>query len=160
MIEKEINLITREGFEELQEKLHSLQTVERKSVVEEIERARGFGDISENAEFTYAQERQEQLESKIGEMVEFMKTCTVVDTFTGRDPDEGVVFGGSATILNLDTESSVSYRIVGVTESDPGEGKISYKSPMGRELLGKKIGDEFDLVTPRGESSWEVLEIS
>ena len=129
------------------------------SVIKEIERARSFGNITENSEYAYAQERQEQLESKIAELVEFMQTCTIVDPTLGGNPDDGVIFGGSATILNIDTEASVTYQIVGVTESDPSGGKISYKSPMGRELLGKSPGDEFDLVTPRGESTWEVVSV-
>ena len=155
---EEQNLITREGYESLQMQLEVLQTVDRKQAVEEITHARGFGDSTENAELTCARERQEQVETKISEIAEFMKTCAIIEANDNISTSE-VGFGRTVTALNLETENSVIYRIVGITESDPKQGKISYKSPLGRALLGRKIGEEFDLITPRGESSWEVTGI-
>jgi transcription elongation factor GreA len=153
------NLITREGYEDLNRKMFQLQNVDRKNVIEEISNARSFGNDGENSEYTYAKQKQDQIESKISELAEYLSTCRIIEV--GRSgPSDKVSFGSTVTILNLDTENETTFQVVGETESDPKRGKISYKSPIGKAMLGLRVGDDFEVETPGGDQYWEIEDIS
>ena len=152
------NLITRQGYEDLQQKMHRMQTIDRKRVIEEIARARESGNLDENHEYMQAQQQQDKLESDISELVRFMEHCHVVDVATAG-PDGAVEFGSTVTIRNLDTDVAKTFQLVGITEFDVKRGKISYKSPIGNAMMGRKVGDDFEVETPGGDQYWEVEEI-
>jgi transcription elongation factor GreA len=152
------NLITRQGYENLQQKLQRMQTVDRKSVIEEIARARESGNLDENYEYVQAMQQQDKLESDISGLVRFMEDCHVVDASSGNS-NGTVEFGSTVTIRNLDTEVAKTFQLVGVTEFDVKEGRISYKSPIGNAMMGRQVGDDFEVETPGGEQYWEVEEI-
>ena len=152
------NLMTKEGFEELTKKLKALETTIRHSISKEIEIAREQGDISENAEYSYAKERQGLNEGKISQIREFLANAEVV-TWSPRETTESVVFGATVTLMNCETDEEKIYKFVGETESNVREGKINFKSPLARAALGKKIGDDFELETPSGVQYWEILDI-
>ena len=150
--------MTQKGFEALKEELHRLKTVERPKNVKEIEEARSHGDISENAEFHAAKERQSYLAAQIAITEDKVARAQVIDP-TGQTPDR-IRFG--ATVLLEDTESSeeVRYTIVGEDEADVSEGLISVTSPVARALINKEAGEEVAVKVPKGTRTFEVLEIS
>ena len=150
--------MTQNGYEALKELLHRLKTVERPKNVKEIEEARSHGDISENAEFHAAKERQSYLAAQIAITEDKVARAQVIDP-SGQTPDR-VRFG--ATVLLEDTESSeeVRYRIVGEDEADVSEGLISVTSPVARALINREAGEEVAVKVPKGTRTFEVLEIS
>ena len=152
------NLMTKEGFEDLSKKLKNLETTVRHSIAKEIEVAREHGDISENAEYQYAKDKQGLNEGKITQIREFLANAEVV-SWKPTDSIETVVFGSRIKILNCETDIEKTYRLVGETESNIKEGKINFKSPLARAALGKKIGEDFELETPSGAQYWEILDI-
>jgi transcription elongation factor GreA len=152
------NLMTKEGFEDLSKKLKHLETTMRHSISKEIEIAREHGDISENAEYTYAKEKQGLNEGKIAQIREFLANAEVV-TWDPSETIETVVFGSVVSLLNCDSEEKKAYRLVGETEADVKNGKINFKSPLARAALGKRIGDDFELEAPSGAQYWEILDI-
>jgi transcription elongation factor GreA len=152
------NLITKEGYEQLNEKLYRMQSVDRREVIAEIARARESGNLDENHEYIHAQQAQEKLESNISNLVSFMENCQIVDVSSPSMGDR-VEFGSTVTIRNLDTEAVAKWQLVGVTEFDIKEGKISYKSPIGLAMMGKRDGEDFEVITPRGEQYWEIEKI-
>ncbi len=149
--------MTKAGHAALREELHYLKSVERPKIVDAIEEARGHGDLSENAEYQYAKERQGFIESRIQELDGKLAAADVIDTT--RLPDDRVVFGTKVVLCNVDTEEEISYQIVGVDESDIKAGKISVESPIAKALIGKKLDDLVVVSTPNGEREYEVLEI-
>ncbi len=154
------NLLTQEGYSSLFEKLRSLKSADRKSIAKEIEVAREHGDISENAEYTYAKEKQALLEAKISKIESYLANSEII-TKDMTNRDGSIVFGCWAHLLNQDTDEKRVYRIVGETESDIKGGKISYKTPFAREIIGRKAGDEIEFVTPKGEEQyWEVVSVT
>tara|TARA_R110000824_G_scaffold46289_16_gene133180 strand:- start:1399 stop:1869 length:471 start_codon:yes stop_codon:yes gene_type:complete len=152
------NLMTKEGFEDLSKKLKHLETTMRHSISKEIEIAREHGDISENAEYTYAKEKQGLNEGKISQIREFLANAEVV-IWSPNDCTDTVVFGSQVKLLNCETDEEKTYRFVGETESNIKEGKINFKSPLAIAALGKKIGDDFELEAPSGAQYWEILDI-
>ena len=150
--------MTQNGYEALKELLHRLKTVERPKNVKEIEEARSHGDISENAEFHAAKERQSYLAAQIAITEDKVARAQVIDP-SGQTPDR-IRFG--ATVLLEDTESSeeVRYRIVGEDEADVSEGLISVTSPVARALINREAGEEVAVKVPKGTRTFEVLEIS
>ena len=150
--------MTQKGYEALKELLHRLKTVERPKNVKEIEEARSHGDISENAEFHAAKERQSYLAAQIAITEDKVARAQVIDP-SGQTPDR-VRFG--ATVLLEDTESSeeVRYRIVGEDEADVSEGLISVTSPVARALINREAGEEVAVKVPKGTRTFEGLEIS
>lgn len=152
------NLITKEGYEQLNEKLYQMQSVDRREVIAEISRAREGGNLDENHEYMHAQQAQEKLESNISNLVSFMENCQIIDVASTALGDR-VEFGSTVTIRNLDTEAIAKWQLVGATEFDVKEGKISYKSPIGVAMMGKKPGEDFEVITPKGEQYWEVEKI-
>ena len=149
--------ITRAGYEALKEQVRYLKGVERPEVIKAIEEARAHGDISENAEFDAAKERQAFVEGKIGELAHKIAYADVIDTSKVRT--DVVTFGCTVVLENLDTEEEVQYQLVGVDESDVRQGRISVSSPLGKAMIGKSIGDEIEVLTPGGKRRYELIDV-
>jgi transcription elongation factor GreA len=150
--------ITRAGFEKLKKDLESLMTVAVPENIREIEEARAHGDISENAEYEAAKERQSFLQGKIQEINNNLATSVIIDL---RDiSDDRVVFGTTVTIEDLNTGEVITYQLVGPLESDINKNKISVTSPLGKALIGNEIGDEVTVTTPGGIRKVEIIDIS
>lgn len=146
--------ITVKGKHKLEEELKRLIHVERPSVIKAIEEARSHGDISENAEYEAAKERQGLIEGRIGEIQGQLAGAEVVDP--AQIKSEKIVFGATVALVDLDTDEEVSYQIVGVDESDVKQGKISILSPLARSLIGKISGDTVSVKSPKGEKEFEI----
>lgn len=151
------NPITKEGYAALREELARLKKHERPKIIAAIEEARGHGDLSENAEYTYAKERQAFIEARMQDLENKLGNAEIIDTHTL--PADRVVFGSRFTLCNIDTDEEISYQIVGVDESDINKGKISIESPMAKALIGKRIQDEVVVDTPNGQRVFEILDI-
>jgi transcription elongation factor GreA len=149
--------LTREGYENLKEELERLKRVERPANIRAIEEARAHGDLSENAEYAAAKDRQGFLEGRIGELEHKIAHAEVIDI---RKLDNSrAMFGSRVLLENIDTGEDVEYQLVGPDESNIQKGKISISSPLGRAMMGKKPGDELTLQAPGGMRSYEVIEI-
>jgi transcription elongation factor GreA len=148
---------TKEGLEKIKEELAHIKKVERPDNIRAIEEARKHGDLSENAEYHAAKEKQSFLEGKINELESVIGQAEVIDFENG--PKDRVVFGRTVVLYNMETEEEVQYQILGPYESDPDNGKISVKSPIGMALIGSEVGDEVKVKTPGGLQEYEVLEI-
>jgi transcription elongation factor GreA len=145
------------GFAQLEAELKRLKSVERPKNVKEIEEARSHGDISENAEFEAAKERQAQLEARIVQVEDRLARAQVIDA-TGQSPD-AVRFGATVLLMDIETGDEVSYTIVGEDESDAARGFISVTSPVARALLGKPVDEVVRVQVPRGTREFEIREI-
>ena len=145
-----------EGYERLQTEVRHLKTVERPQIIDAIEEARAHGDLSENAEYHAAKERQGQIEAQIMEIEDQLARAMVIDpkSLSG----DKVVFGATVHLLDED-DKPVRYQIVGHVEADAKAGRISYNSPLGRALIGRKVGDEVEVVTPSGEKYYEIAKV-
>ena len=142
-----------EGYARLQNELHRLKSIERPAIVESIEEARAHGDLSENAEYHAAKERQGQNEAMISELEDRLARAQVIDprTLSG----DKVVFGATVRLLDED-DKPLTYQIVGETEADARAGRISYSSPVGRALIGRRVGDDVEVMTPGGEKYYAI----
>jgi transcription elongation factor GreA len=149
--------ITREGLEKLRTELNRLESVEKPQNIRAIEEARGHGDLSENAEYHAAKERQSFLEGKINELKASIGKSEVLEVESG--PTDRIVFGRTVRLYNLQTDEEITYQLLGPYESDPENGKISVICPLGQALIGKEIGDEISVTTPGGVQEFEILEI-
>ena len=145
------------GKRRLDEELKQLMTVERPSVVKAIEVARGHGDLSENADYSAAKERQGFIEGRIGEINSKLARAQVIDPSTIRS--EKIVFGATVKLEETETSKKITYQIVGVDEADIKIGKISVTSPLARALIGKAVGDEVVVQAPKGSIEYSVLDI-
>jgi transcription elongation factor GreA len=149
--------VTREGYEALKKELENLKRVERPQNLIAIEEARAHGDLSENAEFAAAKDRQGFIEGRIGELGFKLANSDIINPDTlSKDK---AVFGHRVLLENIDTGEDVKYQLVGPDESDIERGRISISSPLGRAILGKKPGDELVLVVPGGKRVYELVEI-
>jgi transcription elongation factor GreA len=149
--------VTREGYEALKKELENLKRVERPQNLKAIEEARAHGDLSENAEFAAAKDRQGFIEGRIGELGFKLANSDIINPDTlSKDK---AVFGHRVLLENIDTGEDVKYQLVGPDESDIERGRISISSPLGRAILGKKPGDELVLVVPGGKRVYELVEI-
>jgi len=154
---KEI-LITEEGLKKLETELEMLKTVKRKDIAEKIKVALSFGDLSENSEYDSAKNEQAQIESRINELEATLKHVKLLDE---TDISTEVVrVGSKVTIKNMSTKDISLYQIVGSTESDPRNKKISDESPVGKTLLGHKKGEKVEVTVPDGVIKYQVVEIS
>ena len=149
--------ITKEGLEKLKKELAHLEKEEKPKNIRAISEARSHGDISENAEYHAAKERQSFLAGRINELKMAIGQAEVIDIDEG--PTDRVVFGRTILLYDLQTEEEVSYQLVGHYESAPESGRISIQSPLGRGLIGMRVGDEVKIAIPRGEQEFEILEI-
>ena len=145
-----------EGYEKLQTEVRHLKMVERPSVIEAIEVARGHGDLSENAEYHAAKERQGQVEAQIADIEDRLSRAMVIDPTTLSG--DKVVFGATVHLLDED-DKPVTYQIVGQTEADARVGRISYNSPLGRALIGRTIGEEVEVTTPSGDRYYAIEKV-
>jgi len=150
--------MTPEGLEKLREELKRLKSVERPKVIEEISVARDHGDISENAEYEAAKERQSFIEKRIRDIEDKIANAQVVDP--SKMSTDRVVFGVMVTVLDLESDEEVCYQIVGADEADVAECRISVTSPVASSLIGKQVGDLVQVVIPRGMRELQILEIS
>jgi transcription elongation factor GreA len=149
--------MTPNGYVRLEAELKQLKTVERRRISNEIEVARAHGDISENAEFHAAKEKQSHIEGRIRIVEDKLARAQVIET--GGNPPESVRFGVTVVLADDDTGEEVQYTITGEDESDVSEGLISVTSPVARALLGKRVGDEVTVRVPKGNRSFEILDI-
>ncbi|MCP4366678.1 MAG: transcription elongation factor GreA [Deltaproteobacteria bacterium] len=149
--------ITKKGYEVLKKELSNLKKVDRPQNIKAIEEARAHGDLSENAEFDAAKDRQGFIEGRIGELTFKLANADIIDT--DKLPSDRAVFGSKVVIENIDTGDNVEYQLVGPEESDIDKGRISVSSPLGKEIVGKKPGDEFALQAPGGRRNYELIEI-
>ncbi len=149
--------MTPAGYQKLKDELHRLKTVERPANVKEIEEARAHGDISENAEFHAAKEKQGHLEGRIRMVEDKIARAQVIEP--GEQETDQVRFGTTVVLSDAESGEEVSYRIVGEDEADISEGLISITSPVARALLGKGVDDEVQVKVPKGTRAFEILEI-
>ena len=145
-----------EGHRQLEDELKRLKVEERPQIIEAIEEARAHGDLSENAEYHAAKERQGQIEATIAEIEDRLSRAMVIDPTTLSG--DKIVFGATVTLLDED-EKKVKYQLVGQQEADARVGRISYNSPLGRALIGREKGDEVEVTTPSGDKYYEVAKI-
>lgn len=145
-----------EGHRRLSEQVRHLKNVERPAVVEAIEAARAHGDLAENAEYHAAKERQGHIEASIAEIEDQLSRAMVIDpaSLSGKK----VVFGATVTLVDED-DKKVKYQLVGQSEADAKDGKISYNSPLGRALIGRELGDEVEVSTPSGDRYYEIAKV-
>ncbi len=149
--------MTVEGHQKLKAQLRHLKKVERPQNVRDIEVARSHGDLSENAEYHAAKERQAMLDAQMKNLESKISFAEVIDpkSLSG----ERVVFGATVTLENLDNDEEVIYQIVGDDEAEPNEGRISLSSPVARALIGKSIGDEVMVKAPGGARGYEIMDV-
>ena len=149
--------ITKEGYERLKNELQRLQKEERPIVIRAIEEARAHGDISENAEFESAKDKQGLLEARIMDLTQKLGGCEIIEL---SDEDNGrITFGSTVVMEDLETGEITSYRLIGPYEADVQAGTISVTSPLGKALIGKEEGEEVRVQTPKGVRNLEILEI-
>ena len=149
--------ITKEGYETLKQELAHLKSVERPQNIKAIEEARAHGDLSENAEFEAAKDRQGFLDCRIGDLEYKLASADIINP--ASLPKDRVVFGATVLLENIDTGENIEYQLVGPEESDIEKGKISVSSPLGKAILGKKPGDDVVLKAPGGKRYYELVEI-
>ncbi len=150
--------MTRTGYEALKEKIRQLKGVERQEVIKAIEEARAHGDITENAEFEAAKERQAFLEGTIRGLEHKIACAEVIDP--SKVNTDRVMFGCTVVLENLRTEEEAQYQLVGPDESDVSQGRISVSSPLGKAMIGKQVGDEVVVQAPGGQRRYELVDIS
>jgi transcription elongation factor GreA len=149
--------MTVEGYRSLQEELKRLIRVERPQVVQDIAEARSHGDLSENAEYDAAKNRQGFIEGRIKELNDKIARAEVINPATLNS--DKIVFGASVTLFDVDSENEVMYRIVGEDEADLKHGKISVTSPVGRALIGHRVDEEVRIKVPSGLKTFEIVDI-
>ncbi|ACD53886.1 transcription elongation factor GreA [Clostridium botulinum] len=157
MSEPKQYVMTYEGVKKLEGELEYLKTVKRKEITEKIKVALGYGDLSENSEYDEAKNDQAFTEGKILQLENKLKNAVVVDE--SEIPKDIVSVGSKVKVKDYDFDEEVEYSIVGSAEADPMSFKISNESPVGKALVGKKIGDIVDVVVPDGISKFEILDI-
>lgn len=151
------NPVTPEGYAKLEAELHHHKSVLRPENVREIEEARAHGDISENAEYEAAKERQSLLEGRIIELENLVATAEVIDVT--KLPKDGRVVFGTTVVLENEAGDEREWRIVGASETDISGGKISYLTPVAKACIGKREGDEVIVPAPGGSQTWEIVEV-
>jgi transcription elongation factor GreA len=149
--------VTPEGYEAIRRELEKLKRVERPENIKAIAEARSHGDLSENAEYAAAKDRQGFIEGRISELEHKLAHLEVIHP--GNLPKDRAVFGSRVLLENMETGQDVQYQLVGPDESDVEQGRISVVSPLGRALLGKKPGDALIVEVPGGKRSYELVEI-
>ena len=150
-------IITKKGLKDLEERLNYLKTTARQEASKEVGIARAYGDLSENAEYSDAKDKQGMIEAEIKELEEKIRKAEVIDE--SNLPTDVVVVGGKVKLYDEDFEEEVTYHIVGTSENDPLNGLISNVSPLGVAVLGHKAGETVEVSTPDGISKFKILEI-
>lgn len=156
MVDKEI-VLTKQGLKKVEDELDDLKAVKRKEVAEKIKQALAFGDISENSEYDEAKNEQAQLEERIAKLETILRKARVVDE--SDISKDKVSIGSTVKVMDLEFDEEVEYTIVGSAEADPYELKISNESPVGRALIGSKVGELVEVLIPDGVTKYKILEI-
>ena len=149
--------ITPKGYAKLENELKELKYKERPAVIQAISEARALGDLSENAEYHSAKEKQALIEGKISYLEGALSTAEIIDP--AKIAGDTVKFGATVTYVDVETDEEKTYQIVGKEEADLEHGLISFESPIARALIGKKVGDEFSVSSPKGTRDFELLSI-
>ena len=149
--------MTAPGLARLEDELRQLRGVERPAIIRQIAEARAHGDLSENAEYHAARERQSFIEGRIAELEEIVGAAEVIDP-AGLS-GEHIKFGATVRLLDEESEREASYQIVGLHEADIKSGRLSVTSPLAKALIGKRVGDSVSVPAPGGDRSYEILEI-
>ena len=157
MAEAKKVVMTYDGLKKMEQELENLKTVRRKEVAEKIKEARGQGDLSENAEYDAAKEEQGEIESRIVQLENLLRNAEVIDEDVLKM--DVVNLGSKVTVLDVEFDAEMEYTIVGSTEADPMNGRISNESPLGMALLGQKVGATVMADTPDGEVAFKILNI-
>ena len=150
--------MTREGLRKLEDELKRLRTEERPAVIKAIAEAREHGDLSENAEYHAARERQSYIEGRLAELQDVISRADVIDT--SKLTGDVVYFGATLLVVDEDTSEERTYQIVGAHEADAEAGKLSVTSPLARALIGKKLGDLVEVETPRGHKAYKICKVN
>ena len=150
--------ITITGLEKLKKELQELKNVQRPKIVSAIAEARSHGDLKENAEYHAAKEQQSLLESRVLEINDTIARANVIDV-TKIENEGKVIFGSSVYLKNLESSQKLNYKIVGKDEADIKNNLIYFKSPVGKGLIGKNVGDMVTINTPSGEKNYEILKV-
>lgn len=150
-------VVTYEGLKKLEDELEYLKTVKRKDIAEKIKVARGYGDLSENAEYDAAKEEQALVEGKIVELEKMLRNVKVIDE---DELNEDIVnVGATIKLFDIEFDEEITYKLVGSMEADPEKGRISNESPVGASLIGRKVGDIVEIEVPQGAIKFKVLDI-
>jgi transcription elongation factor GreA len=149
--------ITEAGYTRLQEELKTLKTIERPAIIRAIAEAREHGDLSENAEYHAARERQSFVEGRVAELEDKISRAQVIDV--SKLDGDAVKFGATVTLADEDTDEKTTYQIVGETESDISAGMLSVSSPLARAIIGKSVGDSVEVATPGGSRDYEIVKV-
>jgi transcription elongation factor GreA len=150
--------LTKKGFLRLEQELKNLKSIDRPNIIAAIAEARSHGDLSENAEYSAAKEKQGFIEGRIQELEAVVSRAQVIDPAEVKG--DVIRFGATVSVVDVDTDNENSYQIVGDYEADINENKISLSSPLAKALIGKEVGDEVEYIAPGGKKTFEVLEIS
>lgn len=150
--------MTAAGYSRLEEELKHLKSVERPAVIRAIAEARDHGDLSENAEYHAARERQSFIEGRVAELEDKIARAEVIDVtkLSGQE----VKFGATVTLVDEDTEEETVYQLVGEDEADIQSGRLSITSPLARALIGKQVGESVEVMTPGGSKSYEIVQLA
>ncbi len=146
-----------DGLNRLQDELRQLKSVERPAIIRAIAEAREHGDLSENAEYHAARERQSFVEGRVMELEDKISRAEVIDV--SKLSGDTVKFGATVTLVDEDTEEETTYQLVGDVEADVKQGRLAISAPLARALIGKEVGDSVELSTPAAEKSYEILTI-
>jgi transcription elongation factor GreA len=149
--------MTAEGYSALEAELKRLKTVDRPDVIRAIAAAREHGDLSENAEYHAAKERQGFIETRVIELEDKISRAQVIDV--SKLSGKVVKFGATVTLVDTETDDEQIFQIVGVDEADVKNGRLSISSPLARALIGKTVGDEVEVTTPGGHKAYEILKV-
>ena len=149
--------MTTGGYERLQKELRTLKIEQRPAIIRAIAEAREHGDLSENAEYHAARERQSFVEGRIAEIEDKMSRTQIIDVskLKGRD----IKFGATVTLADEETDEKTTYQIVGEMEADVSDGRLSVTAPLARAMIGKKVGDSIEVTTPGGQKDYEIMKV-
>ena len=149
--------MTAQGYQRLEAELKQLKTIERPEVIKAIAEARTHGDLSENAEYHAARERQSFIEGRLAELEDKIARAEVIDP--AKLSGKTVKFGATVTLVDEDTDESSTYQIVGEDEADISKGRLAITAPLSRALIGKTVGDSVEVRTPKGEKAYEIVKV-
>ena len=149
--------MTAEGYNRMQEELKQLKSVERPAVIKALAEAREHGDLSENAEYQAARERQSFIEGRIADLEDTLTRVEVIDV--DKLKGKQIKFGATVTLADGDTDAEVTYQLVGEYEADISAGMLAITSPLARALIGKSVGDSAEVTTPNGHKDYEVVKV-
>jgi transcription elongation factor GreA len=149
--------MTADGYARLEAELKHLKSTERPAVIRAIAEARDHGDLSENAEYHAARERQSFIEGRVAELEDKIARAEVIDV--SKLSGKAIKFGAKVTLADEDTDEETTYQIVGAEEADIDKGRLSVTSPLARALIGKQTGDAIEVTTPRGSKAYEIIRV-